>query len=407
MSLRSLQLLLFGAAIAWGLFPQWGGLFFGACYGLLLLTIVLGLVLRRDRGTSSPRPSPWRPRTFFVLTTAAGFALAIVWGGVYVRRHAPAAAIARIQSAPGDSAAVQAVVLQELRHHPSDYLLYLAAATRFSAPPALDLKRAMRFANRAQYLNGPSHKPHLVTARILAQLGRPSQAALEYRLAARRQSTLWERCFAEVARWPNGLRWMRELADEPALQVRLARFLRRANRADDARVVLDAHLALAPSDGEALGLAARLELGLGRVPAALRWLERLERLPAHTTTALLLRARAQIATNQQGLALATYALLRAQSPLTAEAYLGAAGLHLTRNEGALARALLEALLKVDVKATATAHFGILLAHAYELEGSPALALREYRLVLAREPTNGEARARVVALEKTLDGLGTQ
>ena len=35
-----MRLVLFGACLAWGLFPQWGGLGFGAVYGLLLLTIV-------------------------------------------------------------------------------------------------------------------------------------------------------------------------------------------------------------------------------------------------------------------------------------------------------------------------------------------------------------------------------
>ncbi len=35
-----MQSLLFGAGLAWGLFPQWGALVFGAVYGLMLLTIV-------------------------------------------------------------------------------------------------------------------------------------------------------------------------------------------------------------------------------------------------------------------------------------------------------------------------------------------------------------------------------
>jgi hypothetical protein len=51
------------------------------------------------------------------------------------------------------------------------------------------------------------------------------------------------------------------------------------------------------------------------------------------------------------------------------------------------------------------HFGLMLAQAEEIEGRPRLALREYRLVLARDPKHAEVRGRVEALEKTLDGLG--
>lgn len=40
MTLATLRSVLFGAALGWGLFPQWGGLGFVAVYGLLLLTIV-------------------------------------------------------------------------------------------------------------------------------------------------------------------------------------------------------------------------------------------------------------------------------------------------------------------------------------------------------------------------------
>ncbi len=39
MTIGNLRLLLFGAALGWGLFPYWGGLGFAAVYGLLLLTV--------------------------------------------------------------------------------------------------------------------------------------------------------------------------------------------------------------------------------------------------------------------------------------------------------------------------------------------------------------------------------
>lgn len=39
MTIGNLRLLLFGAALGWGLFPYWGGLGFVAVYGLLLLTV--------------------------------------------------------------------------------------------------------------------------------------------------------------------------------------------------------------------------------------------------------------------------------------------------------------------------------------------------------------------------------
>ena len=82
MSLRSLQLLLFGAAIAWGLFPQWGGLFFGACYGLLLLTIVskrraaqkkLSAHTEQMAGSLTPEAIEWAKKhpLFYVWPSAA------------------------------------------------------------------------------------------------------------------------------------------------------------------------------------------------------------------------------------------------------------------------------------------------------------------------------------------------
>ncbi len=40
MSITALRNLLIGAGLAWGLFPQWGGIAFVAVYGLLLLTIM-------------------------------------------------------------------------------------------------------------------------------------------------------------------------------------------------------------------------------------------------------------------------------------------------------------------------------------------------------------------------------
>lgn len=368
--------------------------------------VVLGLVLRRDRGPASPRPaSPWRPRTFATLAVGGACAAAIAAGALYVRNHTPEEAIARVSAASGDAAELEAAAVRELRHHPSDYLVYLAAATRLSRDAGLDLKRAMRFANRALYLNGPSHKPHLVTARILAQLGRPSQAALEYKLAARRQSTLWERCFAEVARLAPGLRWLRVVADEPGLQPRLARYLHHTGRDADAVTVLTEHLLLEPTDPKALALIARVELARSKPQAALPWIERLARQPERRTTALLLRAHASAALGQVDEALSVYARLRVEAPTRVEAYLRAAGLHLGRKEGGKAREVLEALLRVDVKAAATAQFGLMLAQAYELEGRRSLALREYRLVLARDPKHAEVKARVEALEKTLDALG--
>lgn len=82
MPVATLQLLLFGAGLAWGLFPYWGGLGFGAVYGLLLLTIVTKRRAARKKlagheeqmaGSLKPEAIAWAKKhpLFYVWPSAA------------------------------------------------------------------------------------------------------------------------------------------------------------------------------------------------------------------------------------------------------------------------------------------------------------------------------------------------
>ena len=368
--------------------------------------IVLGLALRRDRSGVQPGTRrPWRPRTLVALLAGVLALVTLAVATPYVRVHGKEQAVARVKGAAGGAEGVEKAALAELGRHPADYLVFLTAAKKLSEPPALDLRRAVRFANRALYLNGASFQPHLITARLLRRLGRLGQAALEYRLVTRRNPILLEAVFDELSPLADSLRWLREVADTPDAQRRLARFLQGRGRVADASLVIEARLLDRPDDADAIVLAAQIDLLRRNFAAAAAWAVKLATLPGRAAEAAVLRGDALVGLGKRQEALTSFALARQADPLHVEAYLRAAALHVEQGAGAHAREVLEGLRRIDVRAASVPLFAILQARAYDTEKNLRRALREWRLVLAHDRGNQEAQGRIKVLEREVEHGG--
>jgi lipopolysaccharide biosynthesis regulator YciM len=366
--------------------------------------IVLAVALRRE---SSVVPGPtarvWKPRTIVAGVALGGFLGALTFATPYALHHHKDRAVERVRAAPPDRNSIDQAARRELARHGADYLVFLSAAARLAALPTLDAHLALRYANRALYLNAPSYQTHLVTARILRRMGRYSQAAVEYRLASRRYVDVFDRVLAELAPAPDATARMREVAaGDAALQRRLARYFASHSRHAEALIVLGDLLELDPRDTDALSLAARAEAARGAVDAAQNYLARLAAIRGNTAEVSTLEGELLARKGDLAGSLEAFARARSANPKHAPAYYGAIEVLLQLRNGSKARGVLEALERVDVRAADGPRFALLMARAYELEGNARLALREYRHVLNREPHNAHARARADALSKELE-----
>jgi tetratricopeptide (TPR) repeat protein len=363
--------------------------------------IALGLLCRPERsGSAAARARPRQPGSAIlcgasILAGAAALATVLP----YARAEHKDRAVARLKAAAATSANdVERALARELDHHPADYLVFLAAAARVSGPPLWDPGRALRWANRAVYLNGASFEAHIATGRILRRMGRPRQALLEYRLAARRKPQALERVFDELATLPDAARAMREIAENPEDRHRLAEWALGKGRPAEAAALAAEMLRSNPEDAAALGGAARAALALGRREEAIALARRLEGISGHEARAAMIAGDAHRASGRLIEALSAYERARRVNPRLGEAYVQIASAHLARGAPAAAREALAHLGKVDIWTASRPHVAMMLAQAWELEGKPDLALREYRRVLQAQPENAHAAARVKALE---------
>jgi O-antigen ligase/tetratricopeptide (TPR) repeat protein len=154
--------------------------------GVALPTAVaLGLVagriqISRVSGEGPPRTRPgWR-----VVVPALGVWAAAAAASPWAVQHTLEAdgergAALVNQGAPTARAEIQAAISR----HPADYFLEMLASQLHQTPPS---SAGLHHLNRAQRLFPQAPAPHALTASYLVALGRRSQAALEYRLAAER-----------------------------------------------------------------------------------------------------------------------------------------------------------------------------------------------------------------------------
>jgi tetratricopeptide (TPR) repeat protein len=362
--------------------------------------LVLGTLLARPsrRELAEPaRAPPGAVGTWVAAALVAGGLAALAVATPYAQRENKDRAVSRLRAAPSDPGTIEQVALTEIEHHPADYLLFLTAAARMSVPGA-DARRAIRFANRALYLNDASPDVHLVTARLLRAVGRRDQAILEYTLAVRRRPAMLERLFAELVTLSDPVAAMLEVAEGRDARRALARFLLDRRRTADGERVGELLLASDPADHATLSLLSRSSLARGDLDRALALADRLAAIPGQRGEAAIIAGDVHRAAGRLADARRAYELARSLEPRRADVYLRLAEIHIANRNGAEALKVLSELQRVDIHAAARPGVSMMLGHAWALEGRLDRAQREYQRVLEKQPGNAEAIHHLRALK---------
>jgi hypothetical protein len=181
---------------------------------------------------------------------------------------------------------------QRLRErHPADYFLLAVAAEHLVKERDA---AAVGLLNQALYLNPRHPGLHLMVAELLADMGRKSQALLEYRMAAEHirdpREKVWPRVLARYPALDDLLAATPQ--DRPHLQL-LGKWLLTLRRGDDADRVYGMAVAKAPGDANMLAIWLRLAIERRDVTAARERLDALARLDGGLETRLL-RVRVEI-----------------------------------------------------------------------------------------------------------------
>ncbi|MDB4968033.1 MAG: hypothetical protein JWN44_3722 [Myxococcales bacterium] len=213
-------------------------------------TIALGAVVGRisadeRRGGERRR---WRIPPRAIAPMLAAGVLALI-GAAWSMRHTLDADYARAHDGPSDPGALEA----SMARHPADDYLELLAAQRDLKSGSAD---AMRHLNRALRLHPANGQAHHMAARLLLAVHRPSQAALEYRLAIQYGMLI---DLNELTR-ALGVHVVEAVPQQPARLIELARQLydNGRPREADAAAARAAELADAPEPM----LATRVQLAL-------------------------------------------------------------------------------------------------------------------------------------------------
>jgi tetratricopeptide (TPR) repeat protein len=143
--------------------------------------MALGLVagrLQLSRTTPQSQGRPWLRRAG--VASIAAVWLVLLFGGVWAAPRTMEAEGARLSHLVRQTAWPEAELATAISRHPADYYFPLLAA---QGQMARRSPGAVRHINRVQRLFPGWPEGHLMAANYLASLGRPSQAALEYRLA--------------------------------------------------------------------------------------------------------------------------------------------------------------------------------------------------------------------------------
>lgn len=168
----------------------------------------------------------------------------------------------------------RALAVRLIDRHPADWVLY-ADFAQYAAARA-DPLEALAWINRVLTLRPSDAQSHVAAARALLRLGKPQQALGEFKLAwARGESGSLEQGLNVAAKLKS---WDRVLLDQQGHLERAYWFLRTKGRAEEARALLDAAVALPPSEAveqEASLLMLRHEADLGSPQGALAALDAL------------------------------------------------------------------------------------------------------------------------------------
>jgi O-antigen ligase len=183
--------------------------------------LVGALVARWDEGGPALRGS--RVRLLAVVASLAGV-VAVGWGGPLRLRSIDTRIEATLDQAP-PSGEVLDRALRLAALHPSDPWGWARVGGALAtAEPAA----ALPYAGLAMSLDPMGSEPHRVAALALLNLGRPSQALVEMRLAIARANTdLPDLVAALVERWPDREDRLSVLPDEHGQAVRVVRLLGR------------------------------------------------------------------------------------------------------------------------------------------------------------------------------------
>jgi tetratricopeptide (TPR) repeat protein len=294
---------------------------------VVALGLVAGRVAARDR--QCPRVAP--QRSLPVLGAWAASGLLALWAAprtldaddlaLATATHRAATHVAPGTAiTPPDPALEAALAAAMVRHPADDYLELLAARDAIARHDP----RAMKHLNRALELHPANWQAHQLAARLLASVGHPAQAAIEYRLAI------------ENGLSPDYVELLRVLGrfvldavpQDPARLVELARSLANIGRADEAQSACQRAADLAPKRETVLAACVNVALALDSPP-----------LLAPTAKAL-----ADEAGDAESFTLAARALMRVGQP-AASAALIARGIQRHPGDGNLV--LVGARLRID------------------------------------------------------------
>jgi len=169
-----------------------------------------------------------------------------------------------------DGGALDASIGPALRWHPcsADVAFAVGSALAGSSEPG----GALRFLNRCMVLDPRNPLPHLVASDVLAELGRPGQAALEANVALDLDPHLQSRVFRSLARLlttPDEV--LRYMGSEPARAAAYAQFLLETYpESERARLLGPAVAEAHPNTAASARLLAAVEWSDGRQDDALR-----------------------------------------------------------------------------------------------------------------------------------------
>jgi O-antigen ligase/tetratricopeptide (TPR) repeat protein len=197
--------------------------------------LALGLVagrLQSSRGTPSDdkQTAPWAG--WRLSAPVLGGWLALLFAGAWAAPRTLEAEGERMSALARARAPIaRAELAAAITRHPADYYLELLAAELEEADGG---KTALRSLNRAQRLLPRSPIPHLHTARTLARMGHPSQAAVEYRLAAEWGSAVHH---DELVRAVGFQHLASAIPRQPTALMKLGHFLATHRRIEEADAV--------------------------------------------------------------------------------------------------------------------------------------------------------------------------
>jgi tetratricopeptide (TPR) repeat protein len=218
---------------------------------VVALGLVAGRVAAKDR--QCPRAAP--ARAWPVVGVWAGALLLALWAVPRTLDADDLALAAAARAGKLDEAQLTAAVA---RHPADDYLELVAARNGIVHHDA----RAMKHLNRAIELHPANWQAHQLAARMLAGVGRPGQAAIEYRLALEHGMIPDYKELVRVL----GMRVIDAVPQEPERLIELGRNLGAIGRPAEAERACARAADLAPRRETALAACVSMALAIDSKP---------------------------------------------------------------------------------------------------------------------------------------------